>query len=345
MPLHVNNKNIIMLGVILVITALAFTPVSEPVQAPPQEYSAVPTTGYAEEEQAPAEVQLPAEKQDTPAPILSVPSTTTLLEELAKKLQLAQDELNHIRVSLPDTRTRIPQHELYDRIAPGMVNFFCDMGDDTIAVATGAIIDTRGYILTNAHVVETDGAPECLLRTGSPARNFAFAKRIFTAPEFSPTILEDVNLRNDVALWKIVRPAGTTPLPDTFSAIALNPSYLPKVNVPLATFSYPAELFGSQIIVQSLYLLFSETMVRTTDTFFVESAQSIGSQKGSSGGVLIDPFTGDFAGLIFAIAESKKEPLGSVSNRSLFSLTPYAINQAVYAGTGKTLAGFLATNP
>jgi hypothetical protein len=99
---------------------------------------------------------------------------------------------------------------------------------------------------------------------------------------------------------------------------------------------------GSHNIVSALYLSFSETTVKSHDAYFIESSQGLGSQKGSSGGILLDPYTGEFAGLIFAINDEKSS---SISERTLFSLTPFAINEAVRSATGKDIHAYLDENP
>lgn len=239
---------------------------------------------------------------------------------------------------LPIPRERLSQQTLYTIASEHVINMFCEAGEREVAIATGVIIHEKGIILTNAHIVPGDEPQPCLVRRGSPARNYALAERIFTAPRFSPHSASRENLAQDVALWKITKIIENKQ-PQSFSSLPVRATRQPVDGERLSTFSYPAELLGSQTIVSSLHLSFSETVVKSHDAYFIESLQGIGSQKGSSGGVLIDPYTGKFAGLIFAINDAKTE---SISERTLFSLTPFAVTEAVRTATGKDLDVYLA---
>lgn len=269
------------------------------------------------------------------------PDESKILAEISKNITTAKKQLENIQIPTPSSEPipqRLPQNALYKIGSDSVVNFFCQRSGHTI-IATGIIIDPRGYVLTNAHISDDAGEPTCLLRRGSPAENYALAKRVFTAPGFSPTVLEPDNLRKDVAIWKITGLVGTS-MPASFPAITIDPNVTVTIGSPLSTFSYPAELLGSQAILRALYLTFSETHVTAKDSYFIESAQGLGSQKGSSGGVLIDPYTGKFAGLIFAVSD---EDATSVSSRKLLSLTPFAIDQVVKNATGKNWNDYLST--
>lgn len=300
--------------------------ISHPVITPPAEQeNKEPEKTKAEESNTTLEKQKTA-----PEEVLGTPST---------ELKAANDE--RVLTSEPPPPIRLSSQTLYTIAFERVVNLFCELGNDEVAIATGVIIHENGYILTNAHVADSEKANSCLIRRGSPARNFAIAKRVFSPPGFSSKNYERENLARDIAIWKI-----TEVLEDessaTFPSLAIQPAHLPVDGNPLSTFSYPAELLGSPTIINSLYLSFSETQVVSHDAYFIESMQSLGSQRGASGGILLDPFTGEFAGLIFAINDAKKE---SIQERTLFSLTPFAINEAVRTTTGKDLEAYLDTNP
>src|SRR3989344_5662221 len=254
-----------------------------------------------------------------------------------EKLKTAEE----IIIPLPPPPVRLPSKTLYALASERVVNLFCELPKNEVAVATGVIIHPEGYILTNAHVAEAEQSGTCLIRRGSPARNFAIAERVFLPPDFSSKKNTRENLAKDVAIWKITSVLEKDTL-GMFPFFSIHPSNLPTDATALATFSYPAELLGSQAVVSALYLSFSETQIVSHDAYFIESAQGLGSQKGSSGGILLDPFTGKLAGLIFAVNDIKAE---YVSERTLFSLTPFAINEAVRLATGKDLDAYLAELP
>ena len=111
---------------------------------------------------------------------------------------------------------------------------------------------------------------------------------------------------------------------------------MPKKDQPLATFSYPGELLGYEILLKSLNMLFGETIVNDFNADFIASGMSLSSQSGSSGGILVDIYTNNFAGLIFGVTTDT-----SINQRKLFSLSPYAVNQVVKNETGFNLVDFL----
>ena len=274
-----------------------------------------------------------------PAPEEAAESETqngNVLGTSPDNIQIVKEERPLEEPAAP-TPLRLPSQTLYALAAERMVNLFCELPNNEVAIATGVIIHPQGYILTNAHVAEGTGPHTCLIRRGSPARNFAIAERVFTPPGFSTQNHTRENLAEDVAIWKITSVIGDE-IPDTFPFFSIPPAKLPTDGSALATFSYPAELLGSQAIISALYLSFSETYVISHDAYFIESAEGLGSQKGSSGGVLLDPYTGEFTGLIFAINDKKTE---YVSERTLFSLTPFAINETIRLATGKDLDAYL----
>ncbi len=298
---------------------------------------------------APADTRnLPNKTNDEPAPQTQTAETEqktdNVLGTSPEKLKTAQEERVLVKepiVSPLDNARRLPSQTLYILASERVVNLFCELPKNEVAIATGVIIHPRGYILTNAHVADTEQSRTCLIRRGSPARNFAVAERVFLPPNFSSKSHTRENLANDVAIWKITSVIEKETA-DTFPFFSIRPHKLPVDGAALATFSYPAELLGSHAVVSALYLSFSETKITAHDAYFIESAQGLGSQKGSSGGILLDPFTGELAGLIFAVNDVKTE---YVSERTMFSLTPFAIQEAVRAATGKDLDAYLNSNP
>lgn len=265
-----------------------------------------------------------------------------VLGKFTEQLQTVRDERVLVdEQTAPTAPVGLPSQKLYEAASQRVVNLFCELDNNEVAIATGVIVHEGGYILTNAHVADAENPHSCLIRHGSPARNFAIAKRVFLAPGFSSENHTHENLARDVAIWKITEIIEDE-TPSLFSSLAIRSTYIPTDGSRLATFSYPAELLGSQAVVSALYLSFSETRVVAHDAYFIESTQGLGSQKGSSGGILLDPFTGEFAGLIFAINDVKTD---SVSERTLFSLTPFAINETIRAATGKDLQEYLDSDP
>ncbi len=269
-----------------------------------------------------------------PEPISESKTIPEHIQPIRKEIVMPEPE------APKEEKKRLPQQTLYAIASERVVNLFCKLDANEVAIATGVIIHADGYILTNAHITGVNTEP-CLIRRGSPARNFAIASRVFIPPDFSVEKTTRENLSRDIAIWKItdvLDPEAAA----TFPSLAIHPTPQITNGSPLSTFSYPAELLGSQTVISALYLSFSETIVSSHDTHFIESAQGLGSQKGSSGGILLDPYTGEFAGLIFAINDDHSE---SISERTLFSLTPFAIQETVRTVTGKNLETYLAEKP
>ncbi|OGZ46301.1 MAG: hypothetical protein A3J54_02725 [Candidatus Ryanbacteria bacterium RIFCSPHIGHO2_02_FULL_45_13b] len=307
-----------------------------------------PTSSVYVQELSKTETARPQETLATTTPEIKTTKTEQEPQDILgtppEKLKTAQEERPVTKeplVSTIDTPTRLSSQMLYALASERVVNLFCELPNNEIAIATGVIIHPRGYILTNAHVAEAEQSHTCLIRRGSPAQNFAIAERVFLPLDFSSKIHTRENLAQDVAIWKITSTIEKNII-GTLPFFSISPDNLPVDGAALATFSYPAELLGSHAVVSALYLSFSETQIVSHDAYFIESTQGLGSQKGSSGGILLDPFTGELAGLIFAINNSKTE---YISDRTLFSLTPFAIHETIRAITGKELNVYLDENP
>lgn len=280
-------------------------------------------------------------------PIKTEKQTTEELQTIqaaieALKMSLKTfSESNPAGTSVPPTpKARLPQAELHRIAAQRVVNLLCEEGGGTIAVATGIIINPAGYILTNAHIVDNaNKEQECTVRKGSPALSFAIAKRVFVPSAYAATTSVTEQIKWDMAIWKIKNPAaaGQTPLPETFDALTLDIIHEFFPQEALATFSYPAELLSKEVILSSLYLVFSETAVEGVDENFIQSLAGLGSQQGSSGGALLDPTTGTLVGLIFAVDKEME-----INKRRLFALRASRINEIMKKETGKTLEEYLA---
>ncbi|TSC71679.1 MAG: hypothetical protein G01um101470_520, partial [Parcubacteria group bacterium Gr01-1014_70] len=128
-----------------------------------------------------------------------------VLGTLPEHLQIVQEERALVEepIASAPPPARLPAHTLYEIAAERVVNLFCELPGDEVAIATGVLIHSKGYILTNAHVADAAEAHSCLIRRGSPARNFAVAERVFLPPEFSSLSHTRENLAQDVAIWKI----------------------------------------------------------------------------------------------------------------------------------------------
>lgn len=262
-----------------------------------------------------------------------------MLQQIQESIDKASQAIKEIENSLqpkPETKTRLPQSELYSKAESRVVNFLCYKSDG-VGVASGIIISPKGHILTNAHVAEGfDKNSECAIRQGSPARAIGYAKLVMFPSAYANSKTQQEQAENDISIWIMSKGAGEASLPESFPYYDLDEFYFPETNQPLATFSYPAELLGYETLLKSLNMLFAETIVSEFDINFILSSSGLSSQVGSSGGVLVDVYTNKFAGIIFGISNNE-----TISKRTLFSLTPNSVARIVKNETGQTLAEFL----
>ncbi|MDP3800327.1 MAG: trypsin-like peptidase domain-containing protein [bacterium] len=314
---------------------------------------------YKQETSAPVQNEPLATKQEeqtgTTTPETLVTPRTTKPIAIAKpkpqvvldqaSIDLIQQKINEANQTIKDLEVkntppppRLSQQELYDKASSRVVNFFCEYANG-VETASGVLISPNGYILTNAHVAEAfvNKNYECKIRQGSPAKNIAYAKIVMFPTAYTTNNKNNwEGHANDVSIWKITRSASGEPITSTFPYYSIDTNYLPKKDQPLATFSYPGELLGYEVLLKNLNMLFGETIVSEFNADFIVSGMSLSSQSGSSGGILADVYTNKFAGLIFGVTTTT-----NINERKLFSLSPYAIDRVVKNETGQSLADFL----
>lgn len=289
---------------------------------------------------------------ELPVPEISPSSTSEVFpgetkQELIKEINLkeaiknAQQILEEIQPAR-EPREKIPQSEIYNNSLGKVVNLLCNAAGSEVIVVTGFLISERGHILSNAHISDPLDEKKCQVRQGSPAKTFALAEEVFRPTAYIEAF-ENENLQrqaeNDISIWKITSSSGTKPLPSTFPYFKIDAKEKPEIGEVLVTLSYPSELLGFETILRSLSLLFTQTEVTDMDNTFILTKDTLSSQSGSSGGVLISQFTGQTVGIIFGV-EKKEE----ISQRILFSLSTQAIERIIKNETGKTLEEFLLFN-
>ncbi len=295
--------------------------------------SAQPTTAST----SPTSIAKPTTTPKTPVKVKTV--DPKVLDQIQAGLNQAQKTLNQITAPAPVLLNPLPQSELYAKAQTRVVNFFCELGNGVVA-ASGILISPDGYVLTNAHVAENFAdisGYECLIRQGSPAQNIGYAKIVMFPKEYLNLTSSADKAAIDVSIWKINNSTGPTPLPESWPYYNIDPNYYPQKNETMVTFSYPSELLGYETLLKSLNMLFGETVVSDFDTDLIISNTSLSSQLGSSGGILVDPYTNNFAGLIFGVSKDE-----TINQRKLFSLTPHSVERVVESETGQTLAQFLS---
>ncbi|MEA3272898.1 MAG: trypsin-like peptidase domain-containing protein [Patescibacteria group bacterium] len=156
--------------------------------------------------------------------------------------------------------------EIFEKVAPSVVQVAVDVGDECPCLGSGVIIDTEGYILTNYHVIEGDEVVEI---------------KLFDDSVVSGEVLGWSELR-DLALIKISSSYNNVELADYSKVREGDTSYSLGYpgGGPVTNISQGVILARGQVIDGHIYAL--------TDSEI---------QHGSSGGPLVDN-QGDVIGIV-----------------------------------------------
>lgn len=216
---------------------------------------------------------------------------------------------------------------------------------------SGVIIDTRGVILTNAHVGQflllrdypsTDNI-DCVVRTGSPATSHYRAQLLYLPPAWIDANAGQLkNERptgtgeNDYAFLQITSTTDGTPLPTSFPTVSLTTD-TPDIANQVVLAAYPAQYLGGSTIQGDLYVSSAVTTVDALYTFGSDGGPvdvfSVGStvvsQEGSSGGAVGRAQDGALIGVITTESEGT-----TTAQRDLHAITLSYINRSL-ASTGQ----------
>lgn len=249
--------------------------------------------------------------------------------------------------------------EFNTTLRESLVNIVCTTGPGGYfnpITGSGVIVDTRGIVLTNAHVAQflllkdfpTQGNVQCVVRTGSPASARYRATPFYLPPAWIDAHSDQIKNPNatetgedDYAFLLITETINGDPLPSSFTATTLTLSEPSKGDAVLVG-AYPAQYLGGTTIQTNLYASTALTTVSDVYTFasttidVLSLANSILSQKGSSGGAVINTTTGALAGLI--VTESSGS---TTASRTLQAITLSHINRSLNThGKGSILGLF-----
>lgn len=263
------------------------------------------------------------------APAIAPPATTPATLA-ATKPQKSEEAVN------ADTRA-------------ALVNILCrtKVGLNGIS-GSGIMIDSRGVILTNAHIgqyflLKDYLAPdnvECAIRTGSPAERRYTATLLFLPAAWVAANAQELKSlqatgtgEHDYAFLLITgRTDPTASLPSSYARVEMDSSY-PDIGTPMLLAAYPAGFLSGEIIEKSLYA--SSAVTYVTQLFSFDDTSNVGlfsiggtvvSQAGSSGGAVVHLHDGKLAGLI-ATATSGTE----TGKRDLRAITISHINRSLAA--------------
>ena len=218
------------------------------------------------------------------------------------------------------------------------------------------IIDSRGVILTNAHVAQyvlLSESPRidlsCTIRTGSPAVAKWTAEVLYISPVWVNAHAADINSthptgtgEHDFALLRITGAVNDLPLPASFPALSYDTrEAIGFLGDPVLGAAYPAEFVGGLNAQNNLNAVSSVSNIAQLLTFGTDTvdAFSIGgvieAQGGSSGGPIVNAWD-KLIGLITTTSDG-----ATTAERSLRAITLSYINRDIQTQTGSDLLSFL----
>ena len=254
--------------------------------------------------------------------------------------------------------------ELNEKARLALVNIICTprLSDPFIKAISGSgvIIDSRGVILTNAHLAEYFllkdykilDAIECFIRTGNPARSRYKAELSFISPSWISKNTRNLKVETpigtgefDYALLKITSSIDGKPLPNEFTSIPpeLHENTSQEGEEVLLA-AYPAGFLGSYSIERDLFAASSVANIADVFTFaeqtidLVSLSGNVVAQRGSSGGATITS-NGKLLGIFVTSTQGK-----TTSERTLRAITLPYINRMLKQEWGKTIPEFMASD-
>lgn len=338
-------------AVLTVVTALisfgALVTSFFPVVPPPQAYvapSATTTETFpvAQEPQTTDETPLPSQattSQPSPATPVSVPTAP-----------------------VPAPKPTKTEAEVNTEARAALVNILCTTlagGSFKPISGSGIFIDSRGVILTNAHIGQyfllrdygVKDNVDCTIRIGSPAQNRYRAKLLYLPPKWIDANASQITAQQgtgtgeyDFALLVVTGttdPAGT--LPQSFPYIGMDATQ-PDIGQQMLLAGYPAGFLSGELITTSLFA--SSALAFVTQLFTFDATPnvdlfSIGgtvvSQGGSSGGAAVRLSNGKLAGIIATATTG-----ASTGQRDLRAVSVFHIDRALAQEGKEGMVGLLS---
>jgi len=254
--------------------------------------------------------------------------------------------------------------KINEEVRAAVVNILCATASGgTLKPITGSgvIIDTRGVILTNAHIAQYfllkdypfKNNVDCTIRMGSPAMPLYKASLLFVSPAWIEANHKNITLENplgtgehDFALLLIddtTNPNNT--LPSSFPAISSNLIELDEDVVLKDAYvvaGYPAGFLGGISVIRDLYISSTVSSVKKVYTYKEDSIDllslggSVLAQKGASGGAVVRQNDKKLVGIIVTTTDQK-----TTEERDLRAITTTHISRSLEASTNLTLNKYL----
>jgi len=311
-----------------------------------------------------------------PSPIVaSSTSTTTLVASTTPKNSVSKPKIKPA-LSSPSATSTPAQIE---RVEPpyltsptslesidataraALVNILCMPKGGSLRPISGSgvIIDSRGVILTNAHVAQyvlLSESPQinlsCLIKSGSPATyrwqaNVLYIPSIWINDHYSEINADHVvgTGEHDYALLLITGDSQgnpvNAPLPYVPIDTRANAAFQ---NDGVLGAGYPAELVGGIATQQGLYAVTSVSAIKQLLTFNTSTVDvySIGgvieAQGGSSGGPVINAWN-YVVGIITTTSEG-----ATTADRDLHALSANYMDRDIFTQSGHTFSDILKGN-
>lgn len=253
----------------------------------------------------------------------------------------------------------LPLDAVTNQVLPSLVNILC-LGRNTPftgASGSGIIIDSRGVILTNAHVAQyflleeilPENTMHCTIRTGAPAKERYTAELVYLPQKWAEKHAGDLLKERPTGTgehdWALLRVAGRTDgssMPATFPSVPVDTrEHIARADDQVLLSSYPAGFLGGIALRKNLWPASTITNIKDVFTFKADLVDilslggTIVAQSGSSGGAVVNQW-GRLVGIIVT------STLGETTDeRDLRAVTLSHIERSIFAHTKTNLAGFL----
>lgn len=333
--------------------------------APP--VATMPTTATSTQVSATA-VSVPAASTTTPVVTSSAtttaPATTTVKKVAptpeAQPSAATPSNPNQVRrIENPYTTPPLTFEVINEMTRSAVVNIFCSSRNGLLRPISGSgiMIDSRGVILTNAHVAQYVLLAEsgrvnlqCAIRAGSPAVAKWAPHVLYIPPvwieEHSADLTKERPFgtgKHDFALLYAGASLDGTARPTSFSSLSFDTrEAIGFVDDSVLAASYPAEFLGSITANFNLYHVTSLTTIdelytlgsKTVDVLSIGSV--IGAQSGSSGGAIVNAW-GRLIGVITTTSDGS-----TTGERKLRGITLSYIDRDLLAQAGLPLSAYIA---
>ena len=332
------------------------SPVVQVASSTPQVASTTPV----KEEKATTTPQKPVVKEKTATSTVAVHKKDPepkVLPAIPPKTTI-QTVVDTFTKPLTPTTTPPVTLSLNDQVHAAVVNVVCTTltaGPLNSISGSGVLVDSRGIILTNAHVAQffllkdypSPNFVNCIIRTGSPAYPRYTAELLFLPPSWMAKNAYKINQENPTGNgehdYAFLRITGTI---NPNESLPVFPHLSMSVDPPTAAqrtllAAYPAGFLGGITVAQALYSASAYATVGDLYTFGSNTLDlfSIGgtvlSQKGSSGGAATDE-KGTLLGLIVTATDAP-----DTASRDLRAITTSYIIADFAKEFGSPLENFL----